>query len=247
MSGTSSKEDEVTQQSSSEAPQEEDEDGIDKDGDSEEGSDDESVNDSDEASDDEGASNESEGSDDENVKKHVKNTKGSKWSGCDTSKEHKSDVDEGKTVFIRNLDFSSSQESLKTCVAAFGDVHYALLCMDKVMERPKGTAFVKFKVRKINHLKILFSVSLTMQFWFKDGESALKLIEASKNSSLVLDGRILNAVFAVSHNDLETERQNKTKEKKDNRNLYLAREGSKFSFSSKRVRIAVDFYVFLSK
>lgn len=34
-------------------------------------------------------------------------------------------------------------------MSQFGDIHYALLCMDKVMERPKGTGFVKFKVKTL--------------------------------------------------------------------------------------------------
>ena len=50
---------------------------------------------------------------------------------------------------MRNLDFSTSQESLKNFMSQFGDIHYALLCMDKVMERPKGTGFVKFKVKTL--------------------------------------------------------------------------------------------------
>ena len=57
-----------------------------------------------------------------------------------------SDVEEGKTLFIRNLDFSTSQDSLKNLMEQYGSVHYALLCMDKVMERPRGTGFVKFHV-----------------------------------------------------------------------------------------------------
>jgi len=68
------------------------------------------------------------------------------WKGHNSEVERKSDVDEGKTIFLRNLDFSTTQESLKNFMAQFGDIHYALLCMDKVMERPKGTGFVKFKV-----------------------------------------------------------------------------------------------------
>jgi nucleolar protein 4 len=68
------------------------------------------------------------------------------WKGQNVEIEKKSDVGEGKTVFVRNLDFSTAQDSLKNYMEKFGAVHYALLCMDKVMERPRGTGFIKFKV-----------------------------------------------------------------------------------------------------
>lgn len=50
----------------------------------------------------------------------------------------------------------------------------------------------------------------------------------SKSGSVLLDGRSLDVVFAVSRQDIDQQKQNKTKETKDNRNLYLAREGSMF-------------------
>ena len=90
--------------------------------------------------------NEEQGSDDE--------SKGKKdWKGDNTEVERKSDVGEGKTLFIRNLDFSTTRDSLKNFMEQFGSVNYALLCMDKIMERPKGTGFVKFTV---NHLFFLY-------------------------------------------------------------------------------------------
>ena len=82
------------------------------------------------------------------------------WKGDDSGVERKSDVDEGKTVFLRNLDFSTTQESLKNFMGQFGELHYALLCMDKVMERPKGTGFAKFKV--ISNSSVLFYLLLNI-------------------------------------------------------------------------------------
>jgi nucleolar protein 4 len=56
------------------------------------------------------------------------------------------DVSEGRTVFIKNIPFSASNDDLKTCMEQFGPVIYALICMDPVTEHSKGTAFVKFRV-----------------------------------------------------------------------------------------------------
>lgn len=56
------------------------------------------------------------------------------------------DITEGKTVFIKNLPFSATNEDLKNCMSQFGPVYYALVCVDKFTEHSKGTAFVKFVV-----------------------------------------------------------------------------------------------------
>lgn len=56
------------------------------------------------------------------------------------------DVSEGRTVFIKNVPFSASNDDLKTCMEQFGPVIYALICIDPVTEHSKGTAFVKFQV-----------------------------------------------------------------------------------------------------
>lgn len=80
---------------------------------------------------------------DEDNKETDRNKQKAAWEG---QSSRKSDVEEGKTVFVRNLDFSTSQDALKNYMEQFGAVQYALLCMDKVMERPRGTGFVKFFV-----------------------------------------------------------------------------------------------------
>lgn len=56
------------------------------------------------------------------------------------------DVEEGKTLFIRNLDFGVTEEDLKQFFETYGPTNYALLCKDSLTEHPKGTGFVKFRV-----------------------------------------------------------------------------------------------------
>lgn len=56
------------------------------------------------------------------------------------------DVTEGKTVFIKNVPFNATNDDLKSCMEQFGPVYYALICIDKLTEHSKGTAFVKFRV-----------------------------------------------------------------------------------------------------
>lgn len=167
----------------------------------------------------------SEGEGDETSKKKVQ----SHWKSGSFETGKKSDVGEGKTIFVRNLDFSTTQDSLKNFMEQFGDVQYALICMDKVMDRPKGTAFVKFRV---SGRFTVFITNLSLQsFVEQDSESAQKCLEEFKGSSVQLDGRTLDINLAVTREDLDQKRQEKEKkEHKDNRNLFLAREGRKFEY-----------------
>lgn len=61
--------------------------------------------------------------------------------------KRKEDVDEGKTVFVKNLPFSADDNEFRECMEKFGPVFYALICKDKLTERSKCSGFVKFKVR----------------------------------------------------------------------------------------------------
>ncbi|KAF7287821.1 hypothetical protein GWI33_000174 [Rhynchophorus ferrugineus] len=129
---------------------------------------------------------------------------------CDTSSivEKKPfmsrDVSEGKTIFVKNVPYDATGDDLKKCFLQYGSVYYALICIDKMTEHSKGTAFVKF-VNK------------------EDAEKAL-----SAGTELTLLGNILDCHPAIDQNDLKnklhSEKENKSKPK-DSRNLYLVKEG----------------------
>merc|ERR1719233_1492648 len=116
------------------------------------------------------------------------------------------DVGEGKTVFIRNLSYDTDQEDLKDLMEEyFGGVVFAKLVMDKVMGHPRGTAFVKFRKR----------------------EFAEKCVEVGEgDDGVYLDNRKLTIMMAQEKGEVEEkQKEREKKEPKDNRNLYLAREG----------------------
>ncbi|KAK2725690.1 hypothetical protein QYM36_000253 [Artemia franciscana] len=128
-----------------------------------------------------------------------------RWEGEKHKQAHQpSDVQEGKTVFLSNLPLDIEEDALKQEMESFGKVIYALVCLDKLLERPKGTGFVKYQTT----------------------ESAQACIEAGKNKSIVLDGRQINAVLAMSKEYIVNKGQDAKKKGKDKRNLYLAREGT---------------------
>lgn len=57
------------------------------------------------------------------------------------------DLDQGKTVFLKCVPFTATEEDLRECCGKFGPIAYALICVDRVTDHSKGTAFVKFRVK----------------------------------------------------------------------------------------------------
>jgi len=118
------------------------------------------------------------------------------------------DINEGKTVFVRNLSYDTEPEDLQDLMEQyFGQVLFAKLVMDKTMGRPRGTGFVKFR----------------------RASDAAKCVETGNgDDGIFLDDRQLQVMIAQSREDVEQaqkEREGDSKEAKDSRNLYLAREG----------------------
>lgn len=111
------------------------------------------------------------------------------------------DVSEGKTIFVKNVPFSATNEDLKQCMLQYGHVYYALICIDRLTEHSKGTAFVKFKNK----------------------EDADKCLEAG--TELTLQGNILDCHAALHKQDLQRKEKEKNIKLSDSRNLYLVKEG----------------------
>ena len=118
----------------------------------------------------------------------------------------KSDVDEGKTIFIRNIDFETSEESLANAFESFGALEYCRICYDDYNIRSKGSAFVKFKN-------------------LDDARHCLNEANIPENSRFYLDGKQLIVTEAVSRNRLEQIHDVNHRKHKDKRNIYLAKEG----------------------
>lgn len=76
-------------------------------------------------------------------------TKSVKKETSNTRKPRASDCHEGKTVFIKNVPFSATNDDFKECMSQFGPVIYAVICIDKLTEHSKGTGFAKFFVSLI--------------------------------------------------------------------------------------------------
>lgn len=64
---------------------------------------------------------------------------------------------------------------------------------------------------------------------FESKDCADRCLTEAESGDIQLDGRQLCITLAVSREKAATFTKKETKEKKDNRNLYLAREGSKWT------------------
>ncbi|XP_062860354.1 RNA-binding protein 28 isoform X2 [Trichomycterus rosablanca] len=118
-----------------------------------------------------------------------------------------SDVNEGKTLFIRNLSFDSEEEGLEEVLLQFGELRYVRVVVHPETGLPKGCAFAQFKSK----------------------EAAEKCLAAAQDESetggVRVDGRKLNIMLAVSKEDAVKLKTKEVKTHKGSRNLYLAREG----------------------
>jgi nucleolar protein 4 len=130
------------------------------------------------------------------------------------------------TVFVRNVPYDATAESLKDHFEEFGEVRYALPVMDKQLNQPKGTAFVAFATEEarnecINNAPATATTSL--------------LISDDVDPRYVFDGRVLAVTKAVERETatrLATASANernkllgKAPDEKDKRNLFLLNEG----------------------
>ncbi|XP_054159617.1 RNA-binding protein 28-like [Oppia nitens] len=115
------------------------------------------------------------------------------------------DASEERTIFIRNLSFETTGETLNEFMQTFGETLYCKLCIDRMTEHSKGTAFVKFKNKE-------------------DADRCLESSSADDND-MYLDGRQLFMSMAVTRNKLKDIQEKRSEKDRDKRNLYLAKEG----------------------
>eukprot|EP00039_Didymoeca_costata_P001074 m.49432 g.49432 ORF g.49432 m.49432 type:complete len:572 (-) comp10615_c0_seq5:5140-6855(-) len=128
--------------------------------------------------------------------------------------EKSKDVNEGKTLFIRNVSFNSNEESLRGCFEVFGQIVMCKLVEDFDTGRPRGTAFVKYSTAE-------------------EAAACLARVQDASKPPLTCDGREMNVAIAVDRREaMQLMKSNaikrETREKevvKDKRNLYLLREG----------------------
>ncbi|XP_065369456.1 RNA-binding protein 28 [Calliphora vicina] len=178
-------------------------------GDSDDG-DDNGENDSDveeeDAEDSQNEDDEEDEDDDEDIDDDEDEEKKDVKSELDNVKKEKhisNDVQEGCTIFIKNVPFDADDGDLRKVCRKFGPLYYCIINRDHISGHSKGTAFIKFKSK----------------------ESADLCLQAGTEFALM--DQVLDPFPALSKEEIRQQQAEKDKKSdgKDSRNLYLAREG----------------------
>ena len=145
------------------------------------------------------------------------------------------------TLFIRNLPFSSTDESMRGHFEPFGPVRYARVVLDHATERPKGTGFVCFYNQEDANSclrdapRIQFAPDHAKATTKAANNSSTKqslLEDTSLDNSgrYTLEGRVLQVSRAVDRNEATrltfAGSSIRDARDKDRRRLYLLSEGT---------------------
>ncbi|CAN8097227.1 unnamed protein product [Discula destructiva] len=139
-------------------------------------------------------------------------------------------TDNSTTVFIRNLPFTSTDESLKEHFTPFGPVRYARVVMNKAIDKPAGTAFVCFY--NVDDFKACVKSAPRQQpAAAKTAKhSVLQDETIDSDGRYTIDGRVLQVTSAVSKEEAakltEAGPAARKTQDKDKRRLYLLSEGT---------------------
>ncbi|KAI5815004.1 hypothetical protein BZA77DRAFT_355925 [Pyronema omphalodes] len=137
-------------------------------------------------------------------------------------------TDTETTLFIRNLPYSATDDSVYQHFTKFGPVHYARIVIDHSTGRPKGTGFVRFYSADIARDCLRGAPKATT-----GPESTHSLLQSEAldpDGLYTLDGRILALSRAVEKSRAEeltsTNAKEREKGNNDKRRLYLVNEGA---------------------
>lgn len=145
------------------------------------------------------------------------------------------------TLFIRNLPFSSTDESLKGHFEIFGPVRYARIVLDHATERPKGTGFVCYYnqedadscLREAPRIQLTPSEANAMTKSAKKSSTRQSLLEdanSDRSGRYTIEGRVLQLARAVNRHDAArltfASSGIRDARDKDRRRLYLLSEGT---------------------
>ncbi|KAI4125619.1 MAG: hypothetical protein LQ338_004146 [Usnochroma carphineum] len=163
------------------------------------------------------------------------------YSLSEASTNRRSKKDRSYTLFVRNVPFTATDESLSQHFASFGNLRYARVVMDPSTERSKGTAFVSFAKGKDATACLQAAPKASSTSMYSDRSQGALSAETKKHSILedvnmdssgqyTMEGRILQLsravdkaeatrLTAVGHVSRDTR-------DRDKRRLYLLGEGT---------------------
>ena len=153
----------------------------------------------------------------------------------------KSGQEESSTLFIRNVPFTATDESLYQRFATFGSVRYARVVVDPSTQRPRGTAFVCFWnesdstdcLRTAPRARLLPPTKdkgLATSSKQTNKKSLLEDVNADPSGRFTMDGRALQISRAVGKGEATrltaAGHSFRDLRNRDKRRLYLLSEGT---------------------
>uniref|UniRef100_A0A182N2W9 RRM domain-containing protein n=1 Tax=Anopheles dirus TaxID=7168 RepID=A0A182N2W9_9DIPT len=180
--------------------EDDDEDDEDEDDEEEEDDDDEEEDEDDDDDDDDDEEEDDGDEYDEEYDGDEKPPKGLKGS-IKKEKTH-NEVEEGRSVFVKNLPYDVEAHQLKEVMSQFGTVEQAIINRERISGHSKGSAFVIFKLKDSAVLSCRQTLKLQVHDQFVEIMPALRKKEIK-----------------------DREKAKQEKRAKDSRNLYLLKEG----------------------
>jgi nucleolar protein 4 len=119
-------------------------------------------------------------------------------------KKKYTEADNELTVFVKNLNFDTTNEDLEKCFKKFGPLKYALVVKDPISGHSKGTGFIRFLRKE--------SVEICL----------------AQSGKIILQDFPLEVHHTLSKKtvkDIAMQKEKNKTQPKDSRNLYLLREG----------------------
>lgn len=169
----------------------------------------------------------------------------------DEEDEDEEDDRNACTIFLRNLPFTSTDETLYEHFKQFGPLRYARIVVDHETERPRGTGFVCFWKAE-DAIECLRSAPRQVDAGKEDAntkknstsfkQSVLQNDMLDPSGKYTMEDRVLNVTLAVSKTEADklTEEgvSRRSERDKDRRRLYLLNEGTINTASSLYKKLA---------
>ena len=136
-------------------------------------------------------------------------------------KKYENDVKEGLTLFIRNIDYTTTETELRDFFEQHGEVYFVRLVKSRVNpEAHKGSAFVKFK----DSGPVERLAKLSADYWGEEKHKSTQHRLIDLESQLEFKGRRL-VIFKAESKDDRKKKVEESKVKVDKRNVDMIKVG----------------------
>ncbi|OMH86265.1 putative RNA-binding protein [Zancudomyces culisetae] len=201
-----------------------------------------SVNDNNDEEDEEKDENEEDGEEDQEEGSEEEDEEEEKEEEKENQRDDDAEIQKS-TLFIKNVSYTTEEDELYEKFREFGKIRYVRLVVDRITNKPRGTAFVSFwdlqdAKNCYEAAKKAFEITQksTGDVAQNNAENSVLITEAPKSlepvSKFVVGNRQLMVEWAVSREQAQEIQEKRAATNIDKRNLYLLKEGVIFPSES---------------